>query len=113
TTLNGSSRTTRPAHDMVHQLAIVAHDLIVIGELQIQLFAADLHSIVAGVARAVVFWLVATVLLLAAVTLVLAGLGLLLAEATGVSTGAGLICVALVAVLAIGGLGFAGWRQIQ
>jgi uncharacterized membrane protein YqjE len=111
TTLNGSGTRDASAHVLAQNMAGIAHDVIMIAELQVQLFAVDLRALRKGVVRGLVVWVIACALLFAALPTALIGAGLWLADVAHVSTAAGLLGVALGAFLLVMGLLIAGWRQ--
>jgi uncharacterized membrane protein YqjE len=111
TTLNGSGTRDASAHVLAQNMAGIAHDMIMIAELQVQLFAVDLRALRKGVVRGLVIWVIACALLFAALPTALIGAGLWLADVTHVSTAAALLGVALGAFLLVMGLLIAGWLQ--
>ena len=111
TTLNGSGTRDASAHVLAQHLAGIAHDVVTIAELQVQLFAVDLRALHKGVVRGLVIWVIACAILIAALPTALVGVGLWLAEVAQMSTAAGLLWVALGAFLLVTGLLISGWRQ--
>jgi len=113
TTLNGFETRDAPTHAWAQNIAGIAHDVITIAELQVQLLAVDLRGLRKGVVRGLVIWAIAGALLLAALPTALVGTGLWLAGVAHLSTAAGLLWVAFGAVLLVVGLFLAGWRQLE
>ena len=111
TTLNGFGTRDASPHVLAQNMAGIAHDLITIAELQVQLFAVDLRALRKGVVRGLAIWVIGGALLLAALPTALIGTGLWLAAVAHLSTAAGLLWVAFGAVLLVIGLFLAGWRQ--
>jgi hypothetical protein len=112
TTLNGDTQES-PTRALAGNAAALAHDLLTIGELQLQLLRADLGGVWSGAMWALAACLAALGLLAAALPVALAGLGLWLADATAQAPWAGLLWVALAAVLVTCGLLGAGWWQFR
>jgi hypothetical protein len=113
TTVNGSHGRESPAQALAGNAAALAHDLLTISELQIQLLIADLRRLWRGALWALGAWLVGLGLLAAAMPIALAGIGLWLADATAQTPAAGLLWVALFAVLLMAILIAAGWWQCR
>ena len=113
TTLNGFGTRDASPHVLAQNMAGIAHDLITIAELQVQLFAVDLRTLRKGVVRGLVVWVIAGALLLAALPTALIGTGLWLADVAHLSTVAGLLSVAFGADLLAAGLSISGWWQIN
>ena len=111
TTLNGSGSRDSSAHALAQNMAGIAHDLVAIAELQVQLFAVDLRALRKGAVRGSVIWVIACGLLFAALQTALIGTGLWLAEVAHLPTAAGLLWVALGAFLLVIGLLVSGWRE--
>ena len=112
-TLNGSPGRDSSAPALAHSLANIAHDMIAIVELQARLFAVDLRALRKGVLRGLGIWVAACGLFIAALPTALIGTGLWLADVAHLSTAAGLLWVALGAVLLVIGLFISGWWQIN
>jgi hypothetical protein len=113
TTLNGFGTRDASAHALVENMAGIAHDVITIAELQVQLFAVDLRALRKGIVRGLAIWVIASALLLAALPTALIGTGLWLADAAHLSTAAGLLWAAFGVVLLVIGLFLAGWWQLD
>ena len=113
TTLNGFGTRDASPHVLAQNMAGIAHDVITIAELQVQLFAVDLRALRDGLVRGLVILVIACALLLAVLPTALIGTGLWLADVAHVSTAAGLLWVAFGAVLLVIGLLLAGWRQLE
>jgi uncharacterized membrane protein YqjE len=111
TTLNGFGTRDASAHILAQNMAGIAHDVITIAELQVQLFSIDLRALRNGVVRGLVIWVIAFTLLFAALPTALIGAGLWLADLAHLSTAVGLLAVALGAFLLVMGLLISGWRQ--
>jgi hypothetical protein len=112
TTLNGDKQES-PTSVLAGNAAALAHDLLTIGELQLQLLRADLGGVWSGAMWALAACLAAVGLLTAALPVALAGLGLWLADATSQAPWAGLLWVSLAAVVVICGLLGAGWWRFR
>jgi hypothetical protein len=113
TTLDGSPDGESATRTLAGNAAALAHDLIAISELQMQLLAADLRGVWRGALSAAVVWIVGLLVLIAALPVALAGLGLWLAEATDQSVAAGLLWAALAAVAITLVLVAGGWWQLR
>jgi hypothetical protein len=113
TTLNGFGTRDASAHVVAQNMAGIAHDVITIAELQVQLIAVDLRALRKGVMCGLAIWVIAFALLFAALPTALIGTGLWLATVAHLSTAAGLLWVAFGAVLLVVGLFFVGWRQLE
>ena len=101
------------AQTLTHSVASIAQDLVKIAELQVQLLAVDLRALRQGALRGLVTWMIACGLLVAVLPTALIGTGLWLADVAHVSTAAGLLWVAVGAMLLVFGLFLAGWRQLK
>lgn len=112
-TLIDRARPDSSAQALTQSLASIAQDMVMIGELQGQLLAADLRTLRQETLPGLVAWLMACVLLVAALPIALVGTGLWLADVAQVSMAAGLLWVALAATLLAAGLLLAGWRQLK
>ena len=110
-TVNGFGTRDASAHVLAQSMAGIAHDVITIAELQVQLFAVDLRALRKGVIRGLVIWVIACALLFAVLPTALIGTGFWLASVADLSTAAGLLWVALASFLFVIGLLIAGWRQ--
>ena len=112
TTLNGIGTRDSSPHVLAQNMAGIAHDVITIAELQVQLFAVDLRAWRKGVVRGLAIWAIAGGLLVAVLPTALIGTGLWLADVAHLSTAAGLLWVAFGAMLLVIGLFLVGWRQL-
>jgi Putative Actinobacterial Holin-X, holin superfamily III len=103
-TLNGAAHPAPSTRALGQKFASLAHDVILIAELQAQLFAADVRAWRRASGLRVGLAIGGIVLLAAAVPTALMGAGICMAEWAGVSPGVGLLCAASLAALGAGGL---------
>ena len=111
--LNGWSREDSPAHALAQDVGGIARDLGTIAELQMRLFGADLKAMRAALARGVVSFVAALVLLLTALPIAMAGGGLWLSDVYGWTPATGLLLVAVAAIVAVAGLVAFGAYQLR
>jgi hypothetical protein len=109
--VDGWSREDSPAYALAQDVGGIARDLATIAELQMRLFTADLKAVRKALLQGTIAFLAALIVLLTTLPIALAGLGLWLAEANGWTPAAGLLVVALVAVIVVAALvAFGAWQ---
>jgi hypothetical protein len=111
-TVNGASHKAG-GPSLARNAAGMAHDLLTMGELQMQLFLADLQSFARRGAWVLAAWLFGAALGAAALPILLAGLGLWLADMLNQSPAAGLLWVALASAILTATLIAAGYYQFR
>ncbi|MEX2112873.1 MAG: phage holin family protein [Pirellulales bacterium] len=103
----------RPARDLRQHVAGMARDINRIGELQVQLLAADLGRARAKMLAGLGCWAGAVGFVLALLPVAVGGFGLWLSDVTRLSPAGGLLCAAAAAVVIAAMLLLIGWWQFR
>ncbi|MEZ6144032.1 MAG: phage holin family protein [Planctomycetaceae bacterium] len=113
TTMNGRKPSETPASQVGSNLAGLTHDLITLGELQLQLIGVDLRE---GLSKGLLpgFVIFSAVLLaLGTMPVILLGIGWSLHNLVGFSIGATFLMVSMVALAVSGLSGWWGFRSLM
>lgn len=113
TTLNGRTSEASPAAAVSRNLADFLHDLLTLGELQLQLLGADLKEAFQRILPPIGFIIAAIVLVAASVPLLLMGVVWVLVLRAGLSQDVAFFVTAGGGILIAAILGFLAWQGIQ
>src|SRR6266480_4666371 len=108
---NGRVRDEEPS--VATSFSGLAHDVIELGELQVQLFGHDVKSTAKKTRTSLVLGVVAACVLLGAVPVLLIAIGEFIAEQSGWPQSAGLAIAAVIGIVTSGALLAAAWNRLS
>jgi hypothetical protein len=114
TTMNGQSKKQSSAKGRIGaHVADLMHDLMSLGELQMQLLGVDLRDARSRSAIPGLLIALALMIAIASMPVLLIGIGYLLMQSTEVSEGVALVSVALLAFASASLIGLLAWRKFK